>query len=138
MKELSEYKKYQVITVTDLKGVNCLYVNGSLLHCAHEEFPNSAKIFASKIDYPRVELKNKEFSKVDRFLTCRSLLFTRRKIFSILSSSYFSNIAAMLLNQTNEADDKVEEKIRTLDKNTLRKYAPSTVASSKSTPLFTR
>jgi len=44
MKELSEYKKYQVITVPDLKGVNCLYVNGSLLHCAIEEMPNSAKV----------------------------------------------------------------------------------------------
>lgn len=44
MKELSEYKKYQVITVPDLKGVNCLYVNGSLLHCSHEELPKSAQV----------------------------------------------------------------------------------------------
>jgi hypothetical protein len=44
MKELSEYKKYQVITVPDPFGVNCLYINGSLLHCHPEEFPNSSKV----------------------------------------------------------------------------------------------
>lgn len=93
MKEISEYKKYQIITIPDANSVNCIYLNSTLLHCCKEEFPNSAKVFACKIDYPRIELKNKEFNKVDRFLSCRSLLFTKRKIYSILSSRYFTNLA---------------------------------------------
>jgi hypothetical protein len=59
-------------------------------------------MFASKIDYPRVELKNREFSKVDRFLTCRSLLFTKNKLFTILSSTYLSRLAKLLPPVTSE------------------------------------
>ena len=44
MKEISEYKKYQVITVPDVNAVNCIYLNNTLLHCSQEEFPNSAKV----------------------------------------------------------------------------------------------
>jgi hypothetical protein len=44
MKEISEYKKYHIITVPDLHGVNCIYLNNTLLHCSHEEYPNSAKV----------------------------------------------------------------------------------------------
>ena len=44
MKDLAEYKKYQVITVPELNGVNCLYLNNALIHCSHEELSNSAKV----------------------------------------------------------------------------------------------
>lgn len=102
MKELSEYKKYQVITVPEYQAVNCLYLNNTLLHCSSAEYPNSAKTFAEKIENNRIELKNKEFSKVDRFLTCRSLLFTKRKLYSILNSGYFNNIAVLITKLQNE------------------------------------
>ena len=87
MKELAEYKKYHVITIPDLAAINCLYANNTLLHCSPEELLNSARIFATKIDYPRIELKNREFCKVDRCLSCRCLLFTKKRIYSILSSN---------------------------------------------------
>ena len=108
MKEISEYKKYQVITVPENQAVNCLYLNNTLLHCSSDEYPNSAKMFGSKIDQNRIELKNKEFGKVDRFLTCRSLLFTKRKLYSILNSGYFTNIAA-LINQLQNEDANLDE-----------------------------
>lgn len=108
MKEISEYKKYQVITIPEHNAVNCLYLNNTLLHCSAEEYPNSAKMFSTKIDHNRIELKNKEFSKVDRFLTCRSLLFTKRKLYSILNSGYFTNIAA-LINQLQNEDANGED-----------------------------
>lgn len=102
MKEISEYKKYQVITIPEPNAVNCLYMNNTLVHCSSEEYPNCAKIFASKIDHNRIELKNRQFSKVDRFLTCRSLLFTKRKLYSILNSGYFNNIASLITQLQNE------------------------------------
>jgi len=103
MKEISEYKKYQVITIPEANAVNCLYMNKTLLHCSSAEYPNSCKIFASKIDFQRIELKNREFSKVERFLTCRSLLFTKRKLYSILNSGYLSNIASFFTQFHNES-----------------------------------
>lgn len=44
MKEIAEYKKYQVITVPDVHGVNCLYINSTLVHCSRDELFNSAKV----------------------------------------------------------------------------------------------
>ncbi len=87
MKELAEYKKYHVITIPELAGVNCIYANNTLIHCSPDELMKSAKVFASKVDYPRIELKNREFCKVDRLLACRCLLFTKKRIYSILAAS---------------------------------------------------
>jgi hypothetical protein len=55
MKELAEYRKYQVITIPDPNGVNCVYLNSTLFHCSLDELPNSAKVI-----YIRFE-KNKRF-----------------------------------------------------------------------------
>lgn len=41
MKELAEYKNYKIITLPDDLAVNSIYVNGTLLHCAQEEWPNT-------------------------------------------------------------------------------------------------
>ena len=41
MKEIAEYKKYKVVTIPDELASNCIYINGTLLHCAQEEWPNS-------------------------------------------------------------------------------------------------
>jgi hypothetical protein len=124
MKEIAEYKKYHVITIPDLHAVNCIYLNNTLLHCSHEEYPNSAKVFASKIDYPRIEVKNREFNKVDRYLTCRCLLFTKKKIYSILSSSFFSNlrIGKLIIQMKGDIEEGVHnrENKKALENNTNR------------------
>ncbi len=109
MKEISEYKKYQVITIPEQNAINCLYLNNTLVHCSSEEYAPSAKTFASKIESNRIELKNREFSKVDRFLTCRSLLFTKRKLYSILNSGYFNNIASLITQLQNEDTNENNE-----------------------------
>jgi hypothetical protein len=44
MKEIAEYRKYQVITVPEQSAINCIYVNNTLLHCSKEEFPKSAAV----------------------------------------------------------------------------------------------
>ena len=124
MKEISEYKKYQVVTIPEGPAVNCLYLNGTLLHCSHEEYPSSAKVFASKIDTLRIEMKNREFSKVDRFLTCRSLLFTKRKLYSILNAGYFNNIATMI-SQLQQEDSNVSEEKKEPDANEKMLKSPS-------------
>ena len=55
MKEISEYKKYKIITIPDEMATNSVYINGTLLHCSQEEWPNSydvsIKIFLSKKSY---------------------------------------------------------------------------------------
>ena len=53
----------------------------------------NSKVFAHKIDYARIELKNREFNRVNRFLTDRSLLFAKKKVFSILFSDFYLNLA---------------------------------------------
>jgi hypothetical protein len=130
MKELSEYKRYQIITIPDANGVNCLYLNNALIHCSHEELPTSAKVFAFKIDYARIELKNREFQRVNRFLTDRSLLFTKKRVHTVLFSNYFLNMTIMnnstqadQLNQSgnNEGDENnnndEEKNVKSNDKN---------------------
>jgi hypothetical protein len=112
MKDIAEFKKYHIITIPDVHAVNCIYLNSTLLHCSYEEYPNSAKAFASKIDYPRIEIKNREFSKIDRYLTCRSLLFTKKKIFTILSSNFFTQLhLGKIMSQIKEEKDKIDSNI---------------------------
>ncbi|CAF0768596.1 unnamed protein product [Brachionus calyciflorus] len=118
IKDISEYKKYHLITLADIAGVNCLYLNNTLIHCCKDELLNSAKLFASKIDYPRIEIKNKEFSKINRYLTCRSLLFTKCKIYSILSSRYYTNLAIIMKKQDfSQNEDCSQAEIQKCEKN---------------------
>ena len=44
MKEIAEYRKYQVITLPDNYAANCIYVNGTLLHCSETDFPLSSNV----------------------------------------------------------------------------------------------
>ena len=37
---------YSVIRVPDAKAANCIYVNGTVIHRAAAEYPESAKVFA--------------------------------------------------------------------------------------------
>jgi hypothetical protein len=120
MKDISEYKKYQVITIPEVNAVNCLYLNNTLIHASSDEYPNSFKIFSSRIDFARIEAKNREFSKVDRYLTCRSLLFTKRKLYSILNSGYLSNIANLITqfqSEDNPESSKENNKNDNLENN---------------------
>lgn len=86
MKDISEYKKYHIISIPDASAVNCIFANNTLIHCTKEELPNSAKIFANKTNYSRIELKNKEFNKVNKYLSCRSILFNKNRLNSFLSN----------------------------------------------------
>jgi hypothetical protein len=118
MKELSEFKRYQIITVPDSSAVNCLYLNNALLHCSHEELPNSAKIFAYKIDYPRIELKNREFNRVNRYLTDRSLLFIKKRVYTVLFSNYSLNVNNIV--NTQQAEQTASLKMNS-DDNAVKK-----------------
>ncbi|RNA08047.1 N(G)-N(G)-dimethylarginine dimethylaminohydrolase 1 isoform X1 [Brachionus plicatilis] len=108
MKDLAEYKKYQIISIPDQGGVNCMFVNSTLLHCNNEEFPNSAKIFAFKIDYPRIEIKNKEFNKINRYLTCRCILFNKCKLYANLSKK-IQKIKWIMDSNRNDHDVREKE-----------------------------
>ena len=44
MKEIAEFKDYKIITLPDDLGVNCIYANGTLIHCAQEEWPNTSDV----------------------------------------------------------------------------------------------
>lgn len=92
MKEIAEYKKYQIISIPEPGGVNCIFFNNTLLHCSREENANSARIFSNKIDYAKIELKNKEFSKINRYLTCRSIIFNKCKINACLLNNNRCNL----------------------------------------------
>jgi hypothetical protein len=96
MKEIAEDKNYKVITLPQEFSSNCLYLNGTLLHCAESDYPKGFevclllkpifvlyfnflyyKVYVQKIDQPRIEIKNSEFIKLKRFITCRALLFSK-------------------------------------------------------------
>ena len=54
---------------------NCLVINGVLLHRGEDEFPESVAVIRQKFPNTRkIELTNKELSKVDGALTCCSVL----------------------------------------------------------------
>ena len=62
--------------VPDDAAANCLVINGVLLHRGAEEFPASIAVIRDKFpDVKRLELTNRELSKVDGALTCCSVLF---------------------------------------------------------------
>ena len=52
MKEIAEYKKYKIITIPEDQGTNCIFINGTLLHCAQEEWPNSFDVSFFLINFP--------------------------------------------------------------------------------------
>jgi len=70
MKELAEYRKYQVITIPDPNGVNCVYLNSTLFHCSLDELPNSAKVIF--VRFENINIFYKIFYSVSIFL--RSLV----------------------------------------------------------------
>ncbi|XP_041480882.1 N(G),N(G)-dimethylarginine dimethylaminohydrolase 1-like isoform X1 [Lytechinus variegatus] len=71
---------YRKITLPDDGAANCVYVNKTLIHCSHEDFPESVKKFEELFGHTlnRIEMPNSEFKKVDGALTCRSILIQKK------------------------------------------------------------
>ncbi|XP_078615714.1 N(G),N(G)-dimethylarginine dimethylaminohydrolase 1-like [Branchiostoma floridae x Branchiostoma japonicum] len=67
---------YEALWVPDYLGLNCIHVNGTVIHCRAEDWPNSCKAFADKLpEHKRIELTVGELTKVDAGLSCCSVLF---------------------------------------------------------------
>jgi len=75
-KTIQERAKSQVefFEVEDDWAANCIYVNGYVLHCSEEEYPNSFKAYQEKFGDKAIPMRNKEFDKIDGSLTCRMRL----------------------------------------------------------------
>ncbi|KAL4717420.1 hypothetical protein ACJJTC_000569 [Scirpophaga incertulas] len=65
---------YQTLTVPEDDAANCVFVNGTLVHRAIEEIPNSFKTFCEKIDFARRSICFSELSKNSTGLSSCSLL----------------------------------------------------------------
>ncbi|XP_068620014.1 N(G),N(G)-dimethylarginine dimethylaminohydrolase 1-like [Battus philenor] len=65
---------YQTLTVPEDEAANCLYVNGTLIHRAIEEIPDSFKVFCEKIDFARRSICFSELAAISTGLSACSLL----------------------------------------------------------------
>ncbi|CAH2034704.1 unnamed protein product, partial [Iphiclides podalirius] len=65
---------YQTLTVPEDDAANCLFVNGTLIHRAIEEIPDSFKVFCEKIDFARRSICFSELAKVSTGLSACCLL----------------------------------------------------------------
>ncbi|OWR51908.1 putative ng,ng-dimethylarginine dimethylaminohydrolase [Danaus plexippus plexippus] len=65
---------YQTLTVPEVGAANCLYVNGTLIHRAIEEIPESFKVFCERIDFARRSICFSSLAKVSSGLTACCLL----------------------------------------------------------------
>ncbi|XP_078591710.1 N(G),N(G)-dimethylarginine dimethylaminohydrolase 1-like [Branchiostoma floridae x Branchiostoma japonicum] len=73
--EKSEYT-YKPLWVPNHYGVNCLHINGTIVHCTEQQYPKSYQVFVETMGgYQRVQRSIGELGKVDAGLTCCSLLF---------------------------------------------------------------
>ncbi|KAF5282692.1 hypothetical protein FQA39_LY17499 [Lamprigera yunnana] len=68
---------YQTLTLPEDEAANVLFLNGTLIHKSTEEIPESFKVFANKIDYPRRSLNFSQLSKGSSGLTSSCLLVRR-------------------------------------------------------------
>lgn len=65
--------KYQKIVVPEDHAANCLYLNGTIVHLAPHEIPESISVYR-ELPGPKIELENAELHKADGCLTCISIL----------------------------------------------------------------
>ncbi|KAI5647014.1 hypothetical protein NE865_01269 [Phthorimaea operculella] len=65
---------YQTLSVSEDDAANCLYVNGTLIHRAIEEIPQSFKVFCEKIDFARRSICFSELAKISSGLSGCCLL----------------------------------------------------------------
>ncbi|CAF4750679.1 unnamed protein product [Pieris macdunnoughi] len=68
---------YQTLTVPEEEAANCLYANGTLIHRAIEEIPQSFKVFCEKIDFSRRSICFSELSKISSGLSACCLLLRK-------------------------------------------------------------
>ncbi|XP_078615904.1 N(G),N(G)-dimethylarginine dimethylaminohydrolase 1-like [Branchiostoma floridae x Branchiostoma japonicum] len=68
---------YEPLWVPDGAGaVDCIHVNGTVIHCTEKEGPNSMKVFEERLaGFKRVSVSIGELGKVDAALSCCSVLF---------------------------------------------------------------
>ncbi|GCC21489.1 hypothetical protein chiPu_0019961 [Chiloscyllium punctatum] len=81
MLSLSDHS-YSTLVLPDDEAANCVYLNSPekghiLLHRTAKEFPESAKIFKSLVNYTLIPVSNTELAKVDGSLTCCSILLNK-------------------------------------------------------------
>nr|XP_013189175.1 unnamed protein product [Amyelois transitella] len=65
---------YQTLSMTEDDAANCLYVNGTLVHRAIEEIPESFKVFCERIDFARRSICFSELAKISNGLSSCCLL----------------------------------------------------------------
>ncbi|XP_008203223.1 N(G),N(G)-dimethylarginine dimethylaminohydrolase 1 isoform X2 [Nasonia vitripennis] len=68
---------YQTLTVPEDEAANVLYINGTLIHRAHDEIPQSSKVFEEKVEFPVKALPISELAKVSSGLSSCCLLVRR-------------------------------------------------------------
>jgi dimethylargininase len=65
----------QATFVPDEEAANAIFLNGSLIRRADEEFPRSADVFAKELSHiPQIPMIASELAKVDGALTCCTIL----------------------------------------------------------------
>ncbi|XP_019624847.1 PREDICTED: N(G),N(G)-dimethylarginine dimethylaminohydrolase 1-like [Branchiostoma belcheri] len=73
--EKSEFT-YEPVWVPDNTAVDCIHVNGNVIHCTEKQGPKSMKVFEEKLScFNRVPCSIGELGKVDAALSCCSVLF---------------------------------------------------------------
>ncbi|KAI8500275.1 hypothetical protein Bbelb_218410 [Branchiostoma belcheri] len=67
---------YQPLWLPDCSAVDCIYVNGTLIHCSWEEGRSNCQVFAQNLpDCNLVKVPLDELGKVQAALSCCSVLF---------------------------------------------------------------
>ncbi|XP_029106028.1 N(G),N(G)-dimethylarginine dimethylaminohydrolase 1-like isoform X2 [Scleropages formosus] len=82
VQQMSDHR-YDKLTVPDDAAANCVYMNlpgkgHVLLHCAQEEYPESAKVFEKLKDHLLIPISNAEKLKASGALTRCSVLIHKR------------------------------------------------------------
>ncbi|GLV32192.1 uncharacterized protein CBL_11851 [Carabus blaptoides fortunei] len=70
---------YQTLTLPEDSAANVLYINGTLVHRSLEEVPQSCKVFAEKVDFPRRSVSISQLAKTSSGLSSCCLLIKRSR-----------------------------------------------------------
>lgn len=70
---------YQTLTVSEDIAANVLYINGTLVHRSLDDIPQSFKVFAEKVDFPRRSVSINQLAKTSSGLTSCCLLIKRSR-----------------------------------------------------------
>lgn len=78
MKDLATFS-YSTLTVPEEEATNVIYVNGTLVHRAENEAPQSFKTICEKLDFPRRSVAMSELCKGGRGISASCLLIRKSK-----------------------------------------------------------